>query len=64
MAIFDHIHPKFFQFDWLTAFFLSMSQEQNFSMGFGIWDLCSNTENQMNFHYRTNSVKIYDQIFL
>ena len=27
-----------------------------------IWDLCRNTSNNMSFHYRTNSVKIKDQI--
>ena len=28
-----------------------------------IWDLCRNTSNNMSSHYRTNSVKIKDQIF-
>ena len=28
-----------------------------------IWDLCRNTANNMNFDYRTNSVKINDKIF-
>ena len=37
-----------------------MSQEQPFSQ---IWDLCRNTTNNISFHYRTNSVKINDQIF-
>ena len=27
------------------------------------WDLCRNTANNINLHYRTNPVKIYDQIF-
>ena len=27
------------------------------------WDLCRNTANNKNFHYRTNSVKTNDQIF-
>ena len=39
---------------WLT------SHEQKFSW---IWDLCRNTANNITFHYRTNSVKINDQIF-
>ena len=35
-------------------------RNQNFSQ---IWDLCRNTVNNINFHYRSNSVKINDQIF-
>ena len=44
--------------DWLRTFW-PMSQEQKFSQ---IWDFCRNTAN-INFHYRSNSVKINDQIF-
>ena len=40
--------------------FWPTSQEQKFSQ---IWGLCSNTASNINFHYRTNSVKINDQIF-
>ena len=35
-------------------------RNQNFSQ---IWDLCRNTVNNINFHYRTNSIKINDNIF-
>ena len=28
-----------------------------------IWDLCRNTVNNINFHYRSNSVKLNDKIF-
>ena len=28
-----------------------------------MWDLYRNTENNINFHYRLNSVKVNDQIF-
>ena len=37
-----------------------LSQEENILQ---IWDLCRNTANNMNFHYRTNSVKMNDQNF-
>ena len=37
-----------------------MSQKQNFSQ---MWDLCRDTAGNMNFHYRTNSVLIIDQMF-
>ena len=51
---------KILQSDWLRAFW-PISQEQDFSQ---IWDLCRNIANNINFHYRTTSVKINDQIFL
>ena len=47
------------QSDWLRTFW-PISQEPEFSQ---IWDLCRNTANNINFHYRTNSVKINDKIF-
>ena len=47
---------KILQSDWLRACW-STSQKQKFSR---IWDLCTNTDNNTNFHYRTNSVKIND----
>ena len=47
------------QFDWLRVFW-STSQKQDF---FQIKDLCRNTVNNKQIHYRTNSVKINDQIF-
>ena len=50
---------KVLQSDWLTGF-CHISQEQDFS----IQDLCRNTANNINFYYRTNSVKINDQIIL
>ena len=45
--------------DWLRTFW-PLSQEQKFPQ---IWDLCRNTANEINFNYRTNSVKIKDKIF-
>ena len=50
---------KILQSEWLRGFW-SISQEQNFSQ---IEDLYRNTAN-MNFHHRTNSGEIEDQIFL
>ena len=52
-------HSKILQSDWLRTFW-PISQEQKFSQ---IWDLYSNTANNINFHYITNLVKINDQIF-
>ena len=43
---------------WLRTF-RSISQEADFSQ---IWDLCRNAANNINFHYRTNSVTINDKI--
>ena len=48
------------QSDWLGEFW-SIYQEQDFPK---TYDLCRNTANNMKFHYRTNAVKINDQIFL
>ena len=45
-------------FDWLRTFW-PKSQELKFSQ---IRDLCRNTANNINFHYRTTSVKCNDQI--
>ena len=45
---------------WLAENILAISQEQKLSQ---IWDLCRNMANNINFHYRSNSVKIKDQIF-
>ena len=47
------------QSDWLRKFW-PISQEPEFSQ---IWDLCRNIANNINFHYRTNSVKINDKMF-
>ena len=47
------------QSDWLRTFWTT-SQEQKFPK---IWDLCRNTVNIINFHYRRNSVKISNQFF-
>ena len=55
----DIVDQKILQSDWLKTFW-PISLEQKFSQ---IWDLCRNTENNINFHYRTNSVKIKNQIF-
>ena len=53
------VHLKILQSDWLRAFW-PIIQEQDLSQ---ILDLCLNPTNNT-FHYRTNSVKINDQIFL
>ena len=44
---------------WLRAFW-AISQEQEFS---NVWDLCRNAGNNINSHYRPNSVQINDQFF-
>ena len=51
---------KILQSDWLRAFW-PISQEKDFSQTL---DLCRNIANNTNFHYRANSRKIKDQIFL
>ena len=48
------------QSEWLRAFW-PISQKHYF---FQIEDLYRNTANNINFHYRANSGKINDQIFL
>ena len=52
---------KVLQSDWLRAFW-PKSQEEDFSQ----YRICAgrNTANNINFHYRTNTVKINKQIFL
>ena len=50
---------KIMQSDWLRAFW-PISQEEGFSQ----YRICAGTQQIINFHYRTNSVKINDQIFL
>ena len=50
---------KIVQSHWLRTFW-PISQDLEFSQ---IWDLCRNTANIKNFHYRTNSLKINDTIF-
>ena len=45
---------KILQSDWLRAFW-PIPQEQDFSQ---TYHLCRNTTNNINFHYRSNSVKI------
>ena len=50
---------KTLQSDWLRTFW-PISLVQNF---YQIWNLCSNTANNIGFPYRKNSVKINDQIF-
>ena len=54
----DIVDTKILQSDWLRAFW-PISPEQDFSQ---IWDLCRNTANNINFRYRTNSVKNSQQI--
>ena len=51
---------KTLQSEWLMAFWL-ISPDQDPSQ---IEDLCRNTANNINFHYKTNSGKNNDQIFL
>ena len=53
----DTADEKIMQSDWLI--FWPIKEEQRFSQ---IWDLGKNTANNMNFHYRTNSIKTNDQI--
>ena len=55
----DMVNEKILQSNWLRTFW-PLSQEPKF---FQIWDLCRNTANNKNFHYRTNSLKINDNIF-
>ena len=50
----DMVDWKILQSDWLRIYW-SISRGQKFPQ---IWDLCSNTANNINFHCRTNSVKI------
>ena len=52
------VHQKILQSDWLRTFW-SISHELKFPQ---TWDLCKNLAN-INFHYRTNSVKIKYKIF-
>ena len=54
------IDLKILQSDWLRAFW-PISQEKVFQKSRISAETQQNTEN---FHYRTNSVKINDQIFL
>ena len=56
----EMVNLKFLQYDWLRAFW-PIFQERYFLQRY---DLYRNTANNVNFHYRTNSVKINDQIFL
>ena len=48
------------QFDWLRVFWPTF-QEQDISL---TKDLCTNTADNKHIHYRTNSMKTNDQIFL
>ena len=50
---------KIVQSDWPRAFW-TISQEEGFSQ----YRICVGTQQIINFHYRTNSVKINDQIFI
>ena len=55
----EMVDLKILQSEWLRAFW-PISQERDLSQ---IED-CRNTANNINFHYRTNSGKINNQIFL
>ena len=54
----ETVDLKILQSDWLRAFWSISQGEKNYQ----IHDLCRNTANNINFHYRTNSVKINGQI--
>ena len=56
---FDRDDFKILQSNCLRAFW-PMSQEQYFPQ---IWDLCMNIFNSVNFHYRTNSVKLIAKFY-
>ena len=49
----ETVDLKILQSDWLRTFWF-ISQKKDFSQ---IKDLCRNTANTINFHYRTNLVK-------
>ena len=49
----DLVDFKILQSDWPRAFW-SISQEPDYPQ---IWDLCKNTANNVNFHYRPKSEK-------
>ena len=55
----DMVGLKILQSYWPRAFW-PMSHGPDFSQ---IWNLCKNTANNINFHYRPNPEKINDQIF-
>ena len=55
----ETVDLKTLQSDWLRAFW-PISQEQDFSQ----CRICAETANNMDFHYRSKSVKINDKIFL
>ena len=52
------VDQEILQSDWLSTLW-PISQEQKFSQ---IWDLGRNTSNKISFHYRTNSLRINEQI--
>ena len=54
----DHAHNKILRSTFKLCEFVSTCQK--FSQ---IWNLCRNTANNINFHYRLNSVKINTKIF-
>ena len=55
----DMVDYKILQSDWLRTIW-PISHEQKFSQ---TCDLCRNLANNINFHYRPNSVKIKDKSF-
>ena len=55
----ETVDLKTLQSDWLRAFW-PISQEQDFSQ----YRICAETANNMDFHYRSKSVKINDKIVL
>ena len=57
----ETVNLKILKSDWLKAFWPISQEEQDFSQ---TQDLYRNTGNNINFHYRTNSLKINDQIFI
>ena len=55
----NHPTSSIFSVDSVNDTFWPISLKHNFSQ---IWDLCRNTSNNIKFHYRTNLVKINNQI--
>ena len=67
VSLYQHVKNLFWRYGWLKNLqtdwlrtFWPITQGQKI---FQIRDLCRNTVGNINFNYRTNSVKINDQIF-
>ena len=55
----DMVDSKILESNWMRTLW-HISKEPEFSQ---IWDLCRHTANNINFHYRRNSVETNDKIF-